>query len=407
MRIKPSSQIRIAILENGLISSYTAREGLIREFVNQNFEVYILTHTNQFQEKVESLGAKVIHVGSGNCSPVKILKYLHNIYRALKQVQPHACLTFSVRPAIWGNIVARHLQIPVITNVTGTGPLFSNTDFSYKFIRFIYPYALKSTKTVFFQNTDDRDNFIRYGYVSRHKAMLIPGSGVDYEKFHPLTSDENNKKDFTFLFIGRLIKDKGIPELIEATREIKNVNPHIKLKIIGPLWHQNLKSNSISATTIEGWISEGIIEYLGERSDVRNDISSADCIVLPSHREGTSNVLLEASAMQKPCITTDVPGCKEVVEDGITGYLCKAKDSLDLAKKMQKMFNLSDEARMEMGVKARQKMIREFDKKIVIARYLYELENILSPKQKPVLVLPPYFQPAKEFPYASGIHMAG
>lgn len=406
MAFKISDKIRIAVLENGLISTYTAREGLMKDLVSQGFDVYVLTHTNQFQNKAEALGINVVNIGSGNCNPISILKYLRNLYEAFKVIRPNVCLTFSIRPAIWGNLIARHFRIPVITNITGIGPLFSSKSSYYKLIRFIYPFALGKTKAVFFQNTDDRQEFIKHSFVSAQKSIMIPGSGVDYVKFAPRHAEIKKEKEFTFLFIGRLIKDKGVFEFIEAARKIKGLNPEIKFKIIGPLWRQSFKSNTISEETIHRWVKEEIIEYLGEKTDVRNDIATADCIVLPSYREGTSNVLLEASSMEKPCIASNVPGCKEVIDHNISGFLCEVQNSLDLAEKMRSMFSLESGIRNEMGKKARQKMIREFDKKIVIERYIQEIQYILSPTVNPVFSIPRIYNDEKEIAF-TGMHLAG
>lgn len=386
MRHSQSNKIRIAVLENGLISTYTAREALMRQLVAHNFEVYVLTHVNQYCEKAREMGVQVINIGSANFNPFKISGYLFQMQAYLRKIQPDVCLTFSVRPAIWGNLISRLLNIPVITNITGTGPLFTSDSYTYKLIRKIYPFALRNTEKVFFQNSDDQNHFTRNGFVSAAKCQLIPGSGVDYRKFHPLDVDKSNKL-FTFLYIGRLLKDKGVPEFIEAARIIRDRYPNVRFKIIGPLWKQNLKSNMISPTTVDGWVKEGTIEYLGEKTDVRIDIAQADCIVLPSHREGISNVLLEASSMERPCIATDVPGCREIIEHGKTGFLCKLKNPDDLALQMSKMMSLATEVREEMGKLAREKIIREFDKQIVLKRYFEEIDEILLKKHYPVYSL--------------------
>ena len=376
---------RIVVMENGLISTYTMRNELMRELLNQNFEVHVLTHTNQFKKEVEDSGLKVYNVGSGNTNPVKILIYIWKVFYFMRQIQPDVCLTFSVRPAIWGNIVARILRIPVITNISGIGPLFSSNNIAYRFIRFIYPFALTKTEKVFFQNEEDRATFISHGFITKQKTDCIPGSGVDYLKFAPVPNHNKFAKNFSFLFIGRLVKDKGILEFIEAAKILKAENPAISFKVIGPLWQQNLKSNTLTKKTVHQWVAEGIIEYEGEKKDVRKDIAVADCIVLPSYREGISNVLLEAASMEKPCIAANVTGCKEIIEDGKTGLLCHARDTSDLASKMKHMIALPESALMEMGKQARQKMIREFDKQIVLNCYLKELKNILAKSEvKPV-----------------------
>ena len=368
---------RIVVMENGLISTYTMRNELMHELLNQDFEVHVLTHTNQFKNEVEDSGLKVYDVGSGNTNPIKILIYIWKVFYFMRQIQPDVCLTFSVRPAIWGNIIARILGIPVITNISGIGPLFSSNNIAYRFIRFIYPFALIKTEKVFFQNEEDRTTFISHGFITKRKTDRIPGSGVDYLKFSPVPCTKI-AKNFSFLFIGRLVKDKGIMEFIEAAKIVKVENPEINFKVIGPLWQQNLRSNTLTKKAVRQWVADGIIEYEGEKKDVRQDIAMADCIVLPSYREGISNVLLEAASMEKACIAANVTGCKEIIEDGKTGLLCRVRDASDLAAKMKQMVAMPENALMAMGKQARQKMIREFDKQIVLNCYLKEIKNILA-----------------------------
>ncbi|MEO6812506.1 MAG: glycosyltransferase family 4 protein [Ginsengibacter sp.] len=369
---------KIAVIENGLLSTYTMREGLMQRLLKEGYDVTILTHTNNFVSQVEKTGLKVINIGSGNLNPIKVSKYIFQLYSALRQLKPDVCLTFSIRPAIWGNFIARVLQIPTITNITGVGPLFTSKNLAYRVARSIYKYALEKTKKVFFQNFDDMNLFIKNKFVSKEIAERIPGSGVDFHKFSPQISKEKDSEIFIFLFIGRLIKDKGIFEFVEAARIINKKYPSVLFNVIGPFWHQNLKSNTISKSVLRNWIEEGIIDYEGEKKDVRKYIAKADCIVLPSYREGTSNILLEAASMEKPAITADVTGCKEIVEDNITGFLCKVRDSKDLADKMEKMLLLSPEERSAMGQKARQKIIKEYDKEIVLCAYLKAIEGAIG-----------------------------
>lgn len=371
-----SNKKKIAVIENGLFSTYTMRDGLMQFLLKEGYEVTILTHTNSFVSQVEKTGLKVINIGSGNVNPVKVLKYIFNLYRALKRIEPDVCLTFSIRPAIWGNYITRYLKIPTVTNITGVGPLFTSKNLAYRIARSIYRPALSKTKKVFFQNFDDMDLFIENNFVRKEIAERIPGSGVDYLKFSPIDSNGRAHDHFIFLFIGRLIKDKGIFEFVEAARIIRKKYPNVQFNVIGPFWSQNLKSNTITQSDLQNWIIEGIIDYQGEKKDVRKFIADADCVVLPSFREGTSNILLEGASMERPIITTNTTGCKEIVDDEITGFLCNVKDSLDLARQMEKMILLSREERMIMGKKARQKIIKEFDKKIVLDAYQKAIQNI-------------------------------
>jgi len=361
---------KIAVIENGLISTYTMREALMLHLIREGCEVYILTHTNSFVQQVEKMGLKVVNVGSGNLNPVKVFKYIYNIRRALRKIKPDVCLTFSIRPAIWGNLITRELNIPTITNITGIGPLFISKNLVYRTARRMYKRALDKTKKVFFQNYDDMNLFLERKFVKVSVAERIPGSGIDYNKFKPIILKEKDPDTFIFLFIGRLIKDKGIFEYINAARFIRKKFPNIVFNVIGPFWTQNLKKNTITQSQLQNWIDEGVIDYLGEKKDVRKFIAEADCIVLPSYREGTSNTLLEAASMGKPAIASNTTGCKEIVADRVTGFLCRVKDEHDLAEKMEEMILLPLEERNEMGVKARIKIIKEYDKQIVIDAYL-------------------------------------
>lgn len=369
---------KIAVIENGLFSTYTMREALMLHLINEGCEVYILTHTNRFVSQVEKMGLKVVNIGSGNLNPYKVSKYIYNLRQALKKIKPDVCLTFSIRPAIWGNLITRQLKIPTITNITGIGPLFISNSLVYRTARTMYKKALSKTKKIFFQNYDDMNLFLENRFVKKSVAERIPGSGVDYVKFKPLTSKQKDPDIFSFLFIGRLIKDKGIFEYISAARYIRKKFPHAVFNVIGPFWTQNLKKNTITQSQLQNWIDEGVIDYHGEKKDVRKFIAEADCIVLPSYREGTSNTLLEAASMGKPVIATNTTGCKEIVTDTVTGFLCNVKDEHDLAAKMEQMILLSVDERNEMGKKARIKIIKEYDKQIVIDAYSKAIGDVFA-----------------------------
>ena len=369
---------KIVVIENGLISTYTMRESLMLFLIEEGCEVYILAHTNSFVTQVEKMGLKVINVGSGNLNPLKVFRYIFNLRGALKKINPDVCLTFSIRPAIWGNLITRELKIPTITNITGVGPLFISKSLVYRAARRLYMNALSKTKKVFFQNYDDMNLFLERKFVNISVAERIPGSGVDYQKFSPIVLQEKDANTFIFLFIGRLIKDKGIIEFINAARSIKKKYPNSVFNVIGPFWTQTLKKNTITHAQLQNWIEEGVIDYQGEKRDVRKFIAEADCIVLPSYREGTSNILLEAASMERPVITTNTTGCKEIVTDKVTGLLCRVKDELDLAAKMEEMILLSAEERCEMGKKARQKIIKEYDKQIVMNAYLKAIKEAIA-----------------------------
>jgi len=359
----------IAILENNVVSTNTMRNKLTLELMRQGYHVVVLTTgSDEDMAIARKNGITVIDVKSSNINPFHVLRYIRNIRAALKKTKVDVCLTFTMRPAIWGNYVTGRLGIPTITNITGIGPLFSSHSPAYLLARFLYKFVLRKTALLFFQNRDDMNLFVIHRFVSSDKAALIPGSGVDHEYFKPQPKVNNN--NFSFLFIGRLLKDKGVIEFVEAAKIILKENPDVTFKIVGPTWNQNLKKNTITEKDIQGWVAERIIDYYGASEDVRSHIAASDCVVLPSYREGISNVLLEASSMEKPCITCDTTGCREIVVHGETGLLCNVADAPDLAEKMKKMISFSEEARSEMGANARKKVIKEFDKQFVIDAYI-------------------------------------
>lgn len=369
---------RIAIVENNIIATNTIREKLTRTLMEKGHEVWILTTgTPEDLERARSNGFRVIDVKGSTQNPLDIFIYLKNLRQALKQCKAQICLTFTIRPAIWGNMVTRSLHIPTVTNITGIGPLFERDNLAYRAARTLYRFVLKKTSLIFFQNFDDLEIFVSKGFVECSRARRIPGSGVDHEKYKPQLSQRTNNR-FRFLFISRLVKDKGIVEYVDAASIIKNSLPNAEFAVLGPLWNQNLKDNTVTAEELDHWQKDGTIVYLGETNDVRSFIADADCIVLPSYREGSSNVLLEASSMERPCITTNTTGCKEIVEDGVTGFLCNVKDAESLASKMKIMYELEENKRLEMGRQARIKVIKEFDKQIVINAYLEAIDALIQ-----------------------------
>lgn len=365
----------IAIIENNIISTLTVRSKLSKVLMEEGHNVTILTTgTEQQLQLAKEQGFTVININTSSQNPADVLLYMKNLHQSLKKIQADVCLTFTIRPAIWGNLITRILGIPTVTNITGVGPLFESDRLVYRFARMLYKFSLKKTSKIFFQNKDDMSLFIKNKFIANNQFSLIPGSGIDHEHFKPIDNTTDDTK-IVFLFIGRLLKDKGVIEFVESGRKLKNEFNHIEFKIIGPLWLQNLKDNTITQHQLDSWINDGIINYVGEVSDVRNYIASSDCLVLPSYREGTSNVLLEASSMERPCITCDTTGCREIVENGKTGFLCNVADIDDLTTKLRKFILLPKETRIQMGKNARQKVVKEYDKKIVIDAYLQAIEK--------------------------------
>ncbi len=225
---------------------------------------------------------------------------------------------------------------------------------------------------MFFQNPDDKKLFVDKKLVPANAVDTLPGSGIDLSKFQPTSFKRNSK--FTFLLISRLITDKGVLEFIEAIKKLRSNGVDAHFQVLGAM--DPLHQRGIKVDLIAEWINSGTIEYLGTTNDVREFIKNADCVVLPSYREGTPRTLLEAASSSKPIIATDVPGCNNVVEHNFNGFLCRLKDVEDLTEKMKHMATLPDEKLKEFGTNGRAKMEAEYDESLVINKYLAALVEL-------------------------------
>ena len=371
---------KIALIENHELGVYSIRHELVVE-LSKRYEITVLTEVDDSFKNGDLEGiVKFVDVGKSVLNPLSAVKYNSKLHTALKELKPDVCLTFTIRPAIYGNIVTRKLNIPTISTITGTGPLFESNSISYVVARQLYKWVLKKTKFVFFPNFDDLEAFVERKYIKREQAKRVPGSGVNYDKFTPLPSTRSNDGKFIFLYISRLVKDKGVMEFVESASLLKENYPNAEFHIIGPLWGGNKKSLTVTAEELSGWIEKKWIVYHDKQKDVRPFMADADCVVMPSYREGMSNVLLEAASMARPLIATNVTGCRDIVEDGVNGFLCNVRDGKDLAEKMKKMINLSAAEREKMGAKGREKMISEFDKKIVVKTYIEAIDLVVNGK---------------------------
>jgi len=374
----------IAIVINTSWNIYNFRLGLLHTLQDDGYKIVCIAPKDEYSEKLEALGFEYYNIDINNkgTNPLEDAKLVFAFYRLYKEIAPDVLLQYTIKPNIYGSMAAGILGIPVISNISGLGTVFLNDSISSKIARFLYKVALKVPKKVFYQNAHDRALFINSGLVKVEKTDLLPGSGIDTETFKPLEDPvKESQKPLQFLFIARLVKDKGLEEFVQAaqilsatgyglgvTKEQEQKNyKKLEFCILGAFYPGN--PSAISEDEMKVWEEEGSVKYLGVSDDVKSVIAEADCIVLPSYREGLSRVLLEAASMAKPIITTNVPGCREVVDDGINGYLCEVKDADSLAEQMEKMILLSEVERREMGRRGREKVMKEFDEKIVIGKY--------------------------------------
>jgi len=367
--------VKIIISSNTSWSIYNFRLGLVKELLKKN-KVIIIAPKDKFSQKLIDLGCEYydIYIDNKGTNPINDLKTFWQYYKIYKKIKPNVVLHFTIKPNIYGNFACELLNILVVNNVTGLGTVFIKENLVTQIVKNMYKMAFKNS-FIFFQNKDDKELFFKLGIINHKNIEILPGSGINIEKFQPIQIE---KKDniFRFLLIARLLWDKGIGEYVEAAKIIKQKYQNVEFLLLGAVGVDN--PTAISKEQIDRWVGEGIVRYLGVTDNVKSEIAKADCIVLPSYREGTSRVLLESAAMAKPIITTNVPGCNNIVDDGINGFLCKVKDIKDLADKMEKMLNLSEEERIKMGKRGREKIIREFDERIVIKKYLETIEKLLK-----------------------------
>ncbi|SFO48540.1 glycosyltransferase family 4 protein [Sphingomonas sp. OK281] len=345
------------------------RAGLVRALIADGHEVIAAVGDDGALAGIEALGARVVTLpmDSAGISPFADLRLLAH-YRALfRHEQPDVYLGWTIKPNIYGSIAAAFAGVPAINNISGLGTAFLGAGWLMRVVGVLYRIGLRRSATVFFQNAADREVFVGRGLVRERQTALLPGSGIDGVAFDPAHYGQTTDGVFRFLLVARLIRDKGVFEFIEAARTIRVTHPAVRFQILGFLDVAN--RTAIDRATLEGWVAEGLIDYLGVADDVRPFLAQADCVVLPSYREGTSRVLLEAAAMARPTIATDVPGCRDVVRDRETGLLCRARDATDLARAMREMLASDDGARVAMGVAARRDVLARFAEHKVITSY--------------------------------------
>lgn len=367
--------MKIAVVLNTSWNIYNFRKGLINSLMDKGNQVITIAPKDQYTYKLMELGCRHIPVkmDSRGASPIKDFLLILELYLIYKKVRPDVILHYTIKPNIYGTIAASLLGIPVINNVCGLGTMFLKDNLVSRVAIMLYRIAFRFPKKIFFQNEDDRNLFVKRNIVTERTTDLLPGSGIDVKEFSPEKSTIKNQK-FTFLLISRLIYDKGILEYIEAIESLKKEGVEANFQLLGPIDEKHKRG--IPSKIIQQWIEKNQVEYLGTTEDVKSYIKKADCIVLPSYREGTPKTLLEAASLAKPIVTTDVPGCNNVVKDGENGYLCKLKDSTDLAVKMKKMLSLDMSTRMEMGKNSREYVEQKFDEKVVINKYISSIKQI-------------------------------
>lgn len=365
---------KIIICSNYAWTIYNFRIPLIKELNKNGYSVTLVTQFDGYEKHLKKIVDKVLplFISRKGINPfIDVLTIINLIYIFIK-VRPNIALFFTIKPVIYGSIASKFFDMKSISMITGLGTAFISNNWITLVAKRLYKFSLSSASTVLFQNIDDKNFFLKHKLVNLNICKLIPGSGIDIRKFK-YTAIPLNKK-VTFLLIARMLKDKGVIEYADAARLMRQKYIDVTFQLLGPIEVQN--RTSISKKVIFSLVKDGIVEYLGETDDVRPIIANACCIVLPSYREGTSRVLLEAASMGRPIIATNVPGCREVVEDGFNGLLCKPRNYHDLSKKIEKIIKMTPLQREIMGKNGREKVKREFTTEKVNSIYIDILDNL-------------------------------
>ena len=367
----------VAIAANAAWNLVNFRAGLISAIICNGYDVVAIAPPDaRAQGALEAMGARVasVPIDSKGVSPVRDLASFLAFRRLFLAERPLCFLGYTVKPNVYGSLAARSCGVPTINNISGLGTAFIAKTWLTPVVEQLYRLGLSAAHRVFFQNEDDHRLFRTRKLAPRGRTQVLPGSGIDLTRFAAQPARARLGADGpTFLLIARMVRDKGVVEYAAAARLLKARHPSWTFRIVGFLDVAN--RTAIDRATVEAWVAAGDVLFDGPSDDVRPHIAAADCVVLPSYREGTSRVLLEAAAMARPLVATDVPGCREVVENGVNGFLCQARNVESLAAAMERMGELGSQARARMGTAGRAKVERDYDERIVIDAYLEAIRS--------------------------------
>jgi glycosyltransferase involved in cell wall biosynthesis len=366
--------MKVAIVLNTSWNIYNFRMNFVKALLAKGYEVHTVAPEDDFTHYLREAGCihHSLRMDSRGINPIKDTALIVELWSIYRKIKPDVVLHYTIKPNVYGSLAASFLGIPAINNVCGLGTVFLKKNLLSMVAIFLYRWTFRFPKKVFFQNPDDRDLFLSRKLVPLESVDLLPGSGIDLTRFAPAPFTRNKK--FTFLLISRLITDKGIMEYVDAVKMLKARGFDAHFQILGAKDPKHQRG--IPVAVIESWIAGNTIEYLGTTKDVQPFIKAADCVVLPSYREGAPHTLLEAASCAKPIVTTNVPGCHSVVEDNYNGFLCRMKDAEDLATKMERMAELDDNTLKQFGENGRKKMEMEFDEILVIDKYMEALATL-------------------------------
>lgn len=369
MRRRHNRKVMIIVNEATNLANF--RDEIIERLLAEQYEVIIVSPAGKrlapYKEK-EGCRVVEIAVNRHGKNPVQELSLFMKYFSVMRKYKPICVLTYTIKPNIYGGMAARFLRIPYIVNITGLGVVFDNINMLQKTIVVLYRRVMKHATCVFFQNKSNRSTFIRLG-IDFPCSEIIPGSGVNLE-VNSLEDYPAESEPIRFLFIARIMKDKGINEYVNAARIIHKQDPDIEFHVIG-----NCEFGY--EDKIAKWVTQGDIIYHGAQPNVHYYMKNCHALIHPSfYMEGISNVCLEAAATGRPVLTTNWLGCKETVDDGESGYIFEPRNVIDLVKAINKFIELPYDEKIKMGRKGRIKMEQKFDRQFVVASYMKEINRL-------------------------------
>jgi len=371
---------RILLASNSCWSLVNFRAGLIAALVARGDEVIAAAPRDDYANRLAALGCRhvALPVDARGTSPTRDLALFAAFLRVMVRARPTLAIHYTIKPNIYGGLAGRLLAVPTINVVTGLGTVFIDRTRLTALVERLYRAAFRRARRVFFLNDDDLRTFRALGLVAEGSGAVLPSEGIDLAAFHPMPESATDDGGMHFLFVGRLLREKGVAEFARAAEIVRRRMPAARFRLLG--FHDPTNPSAVAREDIDRWLADGTIAKAGATHDVRPHIAAADCVVLPSwYREGTPRSLLEAAAMGRPVITTDTPGCRDAVEDGVSGYLCAPRDAASLAGRMLALAALTPAERAAMGAAGRARMERLFDEWIVIERMLAAVDAILAP----------------------------
>ena len=361
---------KILILANDTTYTYNLRDVLLKTFIAEGYEVIVVCERLNYSKEMLDLGVRLIDIKMNRRSknPLSDLSLLAQFRRIIQQEKPSVVLTYNIKPNVYGGIACKMAEVPYIPNITGLGTAVENAGIMQKISTTLYKIGVSKAACVMFQNEGNKQYFIESGLLGKNsKTCLLPGSGVNLEKFayQPYPDPES---PMIFSIIGRIMKDKGTDELLEAAKTVKEKYPDVRFRMIG-YFDENYQS------IVNKAVKESLVEYVEEQKDIRPFVNESWAVIQPSHHEGMSNVLLESAATGRPVIATDIPGCREAFDNDISGFAFPVGDSKALAEAIIRFIELPYETKLRMGKAGRLKMEHEFDRNIVAQAYLTEIRK--------------------------------